>query len=192
MVGRRHASDKWNSPAMLGFLNRVMAMRTSGVSDDDVPMVLPSLRELPPLDRDEAIGPFGDRPSSALLESDDDASSYDERDAVEGLPIDAIIDDIEEGSALDDAEGIADLASDEIDEAPDREALGDDADGLGDDASDLDESLLLAERGDDGADGLETDLIDMADPTEPLDGAGADDGGEIEPIVLPTLPGLDP
>jgi hypothetical protein len=167
-------------------------MRTSGISDDDVSVVLPSLRELPLLDLDEVEVLHVERPSSLTLETDEGESTLDAIDAVEGPSVESILDETDDGSALDDGDGLPDATLHAIDEAPDDDALGDDVDGLGDDVSDLDESLLSSERGDDGADGLDSDSVEMRDPTEPLDGASADDGGEFEPIVLPVLPSFDP
>lgn len=167
-------------------------MRTTGISDDDVPVVLPSLRELPLLDLDEVEVLHVERPSALTLETDEGESTLDAIDAVEGPSVESILDETDDASALDDGDGLPDATLHAIDEAPDDDALGDDVDGLGDDVSDLDESLLSSERGDDGADGLDSDSVEMRDPTEPLDGASADDGAEFEPIVLPVLPSFDP
>jgi hypothetical protein len=167
-------------------------MATNRVPDDDVPVALPSLEELPPLERDEFEIPFFDRPSSLAIGDEDAARpSLDERDAVEGLAVDDLIDafDDDGGSADDD---VFDESFDGgIDEAPDADALGDDDDGLGNDPSDLDESLLTNERPDDGADGVDADVVAVDEPAGMTD-EGVDEGETDEPILLPPLPRIDP
>ena len=178
---------------MIRFADSNEPRRSSGAPDDDAPVALPSLGQLPPLEQDDFDIPIADRPSAFALDDEDDReASVLERDAVEGPSVEELIDDLDsEGSALDDGEQGADPFQDGIDDAPDDGALGDDDDGLANDAADLDESLLTNERVDDGADGVDADHVDLDDPTEPLDGGSEREDDAAEPILLPPLPDLD-
>lgn len=167
-------------------------MATRGVPDDEAPVALPSLRELPPLEQEEFDVPFLDRPSALALDDEDTARpSLDERDAVEGPAVEELIDAFDDEAGAGDDEAFEEPLDGSIDEAPDDHALGDDDDGLGNDTADLDDSLLTNERPDDGADGVDADLVEVDEPTASLDETLDDEAAE-DPIVLPPLPGLDP
>ena len=167
-------------------------MATNGAPDDEVPVALPSLQELPPLERDEFEVPFFDRPSSLALDDEDAARpSLDESDAVEGPAVDELIDAFDDDGSAPDDDLFDESFAGGIDETPDADALGDDDDGLGNDAADLDESLLTNERPDDGADGVDADVVAIEEPLSPAD-EESDEGETEEPIVLPPLPRVDP
>lgn len=167
-------------------------MATKRVSDDDVPVALPSLAELPPLERDEFEIPIFDRPSSFSIGDEDAARpSLDESDAVEGPAVDDVIDAFADEAGAPDDDLFDESFDGGIDEAPDAGALGDDDDGLGNDASDLDESLLTNERPDDGADGVDADVVAVDEPVGMAE-EEVDEGEGDEPIVLPPLPRIDP